>query len=363
MKVKLISHTASCIPEAKNLEELIVYCARVSNPNNQENMDTAEKLIKYLLRNKHFSPFEMVNICLEINTTRDIAHQIIRHRSFQFQEFCIAKGSLIDVLTESGINEQVPIEDLYLGYESSNYITHVYCGDTKQLLYAKIKEVFKTGEKECFKVVVEDKKTLESTKEHKFLTKKGFKQLKSINVGDYIAVRDNKKSIAYKKVVNIESVGIKETYDIEIAYYSHNYVANGIVVHNSQRYADPTNFLGFETKEARLQDSKNRQNSLKNFDDALDKWWLNTQMDIWDLAVSNYSLALEKGIAKEVARSILPEGNTKSRLYMNGTLRSWIHYLQVRHDQETQQEHREIAYMCIDVIATVFPLIKEILKV
>lgn len=215
MKVRLISHTTSCIPEAKTLEELVVYCARVSNPKNQENMETAEKLLKYLLREKHFSPFEMVNICLEINTTRDIAHQIVRHRSFAFQEW-------------------------------------------------------------------------------------------------------------------------------------------------SQRYADPTNFLGFETKEARLQDVKNRQNSLENFDEELDKWWREAQMDIWDLAISRYSYALEKGLAKEVARSILPEGNTKSRLYMNGTLRSWIHYLQVRRDPSTQKEHREIAHMCTDVIATVFPIIKEI---
>lgn len=211
MKVELISSSSG----EKNLQELVAYCARVSNPANQHNTETNEKLLKYLIRNQHWSPFEMVSICLEITTTRDIARQILRHRSFSFQEF-------------------------------------------------------------------------------------------------------------------------------------------------SQRYAiveEP-----FETKEARLQDHKNRQNSIDCADDTLQDEWGKIQQSVADAAQYAYSWALDKGIAKEVARAVLPEGLTPSRLYMNGTLRSWIHYIQLRSGNGTQKEHREIAVACAAAIEPIFPMIREIVQ-
>ena len=201
-KVKLVWAT----PDA---ERLIAYMARVSNPNNQNNNDTSAKLLKYLIDNKHWSPFEMVNVCMEIETTRDIARQILRHRSFSFQEF-------------------------------------------------------------------------------------------------------------------------------------------------SQRYAVAD---GFELSEARAQDVKNRQNSLPYDDDdeGLQEWWRLAQERVLDEARYVYGLALETGIAKEVARKVLPEGLTSSRIYMNGTLRSWLHYCDIRCDDSTQKEHREVATQCRDIIKELFP--------
>jgi thymidylate synthase (FAD) len=211
MKVKLISYSK---PEnsTQSILDLVAYCARVSNPGNQNNTDTNEKLIRYLIKNHHWSPLEMVSICLEIETTRDIARQILRHRSFSFQEF-------------------------------------------------------------------------------------------------------------------------------------------------SQRYAVAD--LGFECKEARLQDNKNRQNSIMVDDDVLKQTWKNQQDLIIKSAQNAYNWALENGIAKEQARAVLPEGITVSRMYMNGTLRSWVHYIQLRSANGTQKEHQDIAIMCANVIETIFPLIKE----
>jgi thymidylate synthase (FAD) len=215
MKVELLSYTQPAQHFAENLTELIAFCARVSNPSNQANHETSEKLIRYLIKHQHWSPLEMVNICLEIETTRDIARQILRHRSFSFQEF-------------------------------------------------------------------------------------------------------------------------------------------------SQRYAVAD--LGFEFKEARLQDEKNRQNSIETTDVGLQLNW-ETQQDYVIVAAERaYRWALEHGIAKEQARAVLPEGITVSRLYMNGTLRSWVHYIQLRSGVETQKEHREIALACVDAIEPIFPMIKEFVK-
>ncbi len=217
--VKLISY--SQLPHNSDLEldtaqDLISYCARVSNPSNQMNSETSEKLIKYLIKHKHWSPLEMVSACLEINTTRDIAHQIVRHRSFSFQEF-------------------------------------------------------------------------------------------------------------------------------------------------SQRYANPDQQGNlFEYSEARLQDEKNRQNSIQTDDKRLQTDWLHAQMRIAHLAKKEYDWAIKKGIAKEQARKVLPEGLTKTRLYMNGTLRSWVHYIALRGDNGTQKEHMEIAHACAHAIASIFPLINEL---
>jgi thymidylate synthase (FAD) len=215
MKVELLSYTQPAQHFAENLTELIAFCARVSNPSNQANHETSEKLIRYLIKHQHWSPLEMVSICLEIETTRDIARQILRHRSFSFQEF-------------------------------------------------------------------------------------------------------------------------------------------------SQRYAVAD--LGFEFKEARLQDEKNRQNSIETTNVGLQLNWETQQDYVIVAAEKAYRWALEHGIAKEQARAVLPEGITVSRLYMNGTLRSWVHYIQLRSGVETQKEHREIALACVDAIEPIFPMIKEFVK-
>jgi thymidylate synthase (FAD) len=214
MQVKLVSYTQSVDP-SQSFQDLVAYCARVSNPANQNNTETNEKLINYLIKNNHWSPLEMVNICLEIETTRDIARQILRHRSFSFQEF-------------------------------------------------------------------------------------------------------------------------------------------------SQRYAVAN--LGFEYKEARIQDKKNRQNSIMIEDSNLQETWETVQSRVAETAETAYKWALDNGIAKEQARAVLPEGMTLSRLYMNGTLRSWVHYLQLRSGNGTQKEHREVALKCADEIEKIFPMIKEFLS-
>ena len=221
MKVNLLSYSQPT-QEFKNLgianaQELIAYCARVSNPSNQFNTETSEKLIKYLIKHQHWSPLEMVSACIEITTTRDIARQILRHRSFAFQEF-------------------------------------------------------------------------------------------------------------------------------------------------SQRYADPTKDLNFVIREARLQDTKNRQNSISTNDTELQAWWDAKQKWIIEQASSAYSEAIERGIAKEQARAVLPEGLTESRLYMNGTLRSWVHYIELRSANGTQLEHQEIAKACAQVISTVFPMANDLVS-
>ena len=212
MKVELLSYTQPAANFAENMTELIAWCARVSNPNNQHNHETSERLIRYLIKHQHWSPLEMVSICLEIETTRDIARQILRHRSFSFQEF-------------------------------------------------------------------------------------------------------------------------------------------------SQRYAVAD--LGFEFKEARLQDEKNRQNSIETDNQYIHDQWAYAQGAVQEQAKIAYDWALKNGIAKEQARAVLPEGLTVSRLYMNGTLRSWVHYIQLRNGIETQKEHREIALACANAIEPIFPMITE----
>ena len=221
MNVKLLSFSQPTEEFANqgidDAQELIAYCARVSNPSNQFNTETSEKLIKYLVKHQHWSPLEMVSACIEIETTRDIARQILRHRSFSFQEF-------------------------------------------------------------------------------------------------------------------------------------------------SQRYADPTKDLSFVIRDARRQDTKNRQNSIdldihnNDADRFLQYQWEQMQQKVIDAAKNAYSWAVDHGIAKEQARAVLPEGNTVSRLYMNGTLRSWVHFIELRSANGTQKEHQEVARACASVISTVFPM-------
>lgn len=206
-------------PEFADIQDLIAFCARVSNPSNQMNEETSSKLIKYLIKHAHWSPLEMVNATLEIDTTRDIAHQIVRHRSFAFQEF-------------------------------------------------------------------------------------------------------------------------------------------------SQRYANPEDMGDmFEYSEARLQDAKNRQNSIETEDAVVQAWWDAKQKWIAEQAKTVYDEALEKGIAKEQARKILPEGITKTRLYMQGSLRSWLHYIELRSANGTQKEHMAIAIACAEIIGKIFPLMNELKEI
>ena len=215
MKVRLISyskpHENIQAEGLESVQDLIAFCARVSNPSNQLNTETSEKLINYLVKHKHWSPLEMASVCMEVETTRDIARQMLRHRSFSFQEF-------------------------------------------------------------------------------------------------------------------------------------------------SQRYADPTQDLDFVIREARLQDTKNRQNSIETTDSTIKAWWDAKQKFIIDYVRESYTQAIEKGIAKEQARSILPEGNTVSRMYVNGTLRSWVHFIEVRSGNGTQKEHMEIAREVACAIAEIFPM-------
>ena len=220
LKVKLHSYSQPAEYFAENMTELVAFCARVSNPSNQSNKETSEKLIKYLIANKHWSPLEMVSLTLEIVTTRDIARQMLRHRSFSFQEY-------------------------------------------------------------------------------------------------------------------------------------------------SQRYADPTKDLDFVLRDARKQDQKNRQNSVdldytNPEDRELDRIWKEKQQGVIKASMAAYKWAISNGIAKEQARAVLPEGNMESRLYMAGTLRSWIHYIQLRSENGTQKEHIEVAKACAEAISKIFPLTKEL---
>lgn len=225
MDVRLLSYSQPTSEFADmgiaDAQELIAYCARVSNPSNQLNTDTSERLIRYLVKHQHWSPLEMVSACIEITTTRDIARQILRHRSFSFQEF-------------------------------------------------------------------------------------------------------------------------------------------------SQRYADPTKDLSFVLREARKQDPKNRQNSITldpTIGDALlQDQWRDKQLELIALAKSTYQWAVDRGIAKEQARVVLPEGNTVSKLYMNGTLRSWVHFIELRSSNGTQLEHQQVAVACAKVIAEIFPMTESLIQ-
>ena len=221
MDVRLVSYSQPTAEFADmgiaDAQELIAYCARVSNPSNQFNTETSEKLIRYLVKHAHWSPLEMVSACVEITTTRDIARQILRHRSFSFQEF-------------------------------------------------------------------------------------------------------------------------------------------------SQRYADPTKDLSFVVREARLQDPKNRQNSVETDDQQLQRQWELRQNNFITEARMAYQWAIDNGIAKEQARAVLPEGLIESKLYMNGTLRSWVHFIELRSGNGTQKEHQLVALACAKAIAAIFPMTESLIQ-
>lgn len=578
MQVELVSITEPKINSViTNAEELIVYCARVSNPSNQLNVQTAPKLIKYLIDHKHFSPFEMVNMCVKIETSRAIAAQILRHRSFSFQEFCISGDSMISFdlphfekdgkrkhyklsiknLYDKWHNGALPIGKNKIRIPMKNRIQQmkirVYDEKTNQITNAKIIDIYKTGVKPLYEVEFYNGKKIKCTKEHKFLTKKGFvsfekavglvkikntigmkrpneffatngiplhqsydwmkiakkesilykkgisyisdkagvsyhtikKWLKKHNLSftkkevskyspiwnkrifgykrkphseetiekmrksarkgknsnlwkggvnrserakisdwfyknrreffiktDYKCQRcksseklelhhikpvyshpelaydknnievlckvchrkhhsmcsdykkwrkkskSNKLTVEWVKVKNIKYIGEEMTYDLEIDHDSHNYVANGIIVHNSQRYSVATEL---ENIELRKQGKTNRQVG----DEPVDIGTyveLKEEIDqVQHHSLDLYNKLIAKGIAKECARMILPL-NTKTVIFMSGTIRSWIHFLEIRTKEDTQKEHRQIALEVQKIFIQNFPNISSALN-
>lgn len=359
-KATVVAHTVPV--DQSSIQEFIAYCARVSNEANQNNKATAKKLVDYLVANKHFSPLEMVNFVVEVETPRDIARQLLRHRSFTFQEFCIAGESVITFTNgdEHTISELFDLwcDDNTVDYVETTPIT-MYNVDTGEISSSYIREVFYTGRKKVFTVITEGGNKIRCTEDHKFLVEGEFYPLNELGIFTEIAtVVDG--VLLFDTINSIEPAGEVDTYDIEIESSSHNYVANGFVVHNSQRYAEVDDSKMI-TREARLQDTKNRQNSIDADDPALEAWWDAKQKFIIDVVSDTYSEALDRGIAKEVARTILPEGNTMSRLYINGTLRSFLHYCQLRTGNGTQKEHQELAWLIADAIDAHFPF-KQMLE-
>jgi thymidylate synthase ThyX len=370
MEVKLVGYTQPSEEfkgDFSSVKDLIAYCARVSNPSNQFNTETTDKLISYLLKHKHFSPFEMASATIEITTTRDIARQILRHRSFTFQEFCIAGDSKITTLAKSGRSKKIQIRDLYerysnkVNWDKSDNLVRVFDEASKTFVPVKIKEVFKTGVKPVYELILENGKKVISTKEHKFLSRRGFLPLEDLYDDDFIGCSVvSVYQPVWSKIKSIKFKGFEETYDMEVEHSSHNYIANGVVTHNSQRYADPRQ-LGFVIRETRLQDLKNRQNSIGldplDIDGYnLDQEWKRRQQEVLDIVKENYAWAIENNIAKEQARAILPEGNTVSRMYMQGTIRSFIHYIELRREEGTQREHQDVAIAVGKAISKIFPV-------
>ena len=562
--VRLVAISQPVIDECNTAEELIAFCARVSNPTNQANHDTSAKLLKYLADHQHWSPFEMVSLTVEINTTRDIARQILRHRSFSFQEFCITGDSLITFELPNGVaNGKRAAFKREIGKLFENQqkgmklpsLVRVFDERTRTFVTAPLKEVFQTGVKPIFEVELYNGKKLRCTKEHKFLTETGFIPLEEaiglemrgdtavmtkpdielacngilayqdkdwlshakarcienktglagiaelaecsyhtirkwlkihklqftkyetasytqiwnrgvtgyalgpvseetrekmrasakkgsesnlwkggsdrserLKIADWCSANrsfflkhanyecvncksseklelhhiktvaefpelayeasniqvlcrschkeihrmngDAKKwreksngrtlTVNWSKVKYVKFIGEEMTYDLEVDHDSHNYIANGIVVHNSQRYAAVQELPVI--REARLQDLKNRQNSINTDDDDLQSWWEKSQLAASDIANAVYQEALDRGIAKEVARAVLPEGMTKSKIYMSGTLRSFLHYVMLRADVATQKEHRQVAECVQAILLEQFPSLSNLLE-
>ncbi len=549
-EVKLISVT----PDA---EKTIAFIARVSS-DDQNNPDYV-RLVKYLIKHNHYSPFEHGFMTLEITTGRDISPQILRHRSFYFQEFCISGDSLITMLAPNGTAKKMTIKKLYKRQKWKNYKNikvRVYDENEKKFTSANFKEVFDTGVKPCFKITLQDGKQITCTKEHKFLTKeKGWLDLETItnlklsgktaSMSNPLQIASNgiynyqskehlellkKESIEnkqglkwisekcevsyhtirkwlkklglqytkhevasyteswnkgrggykvkertleqklyiksitptginhhsykggasskrrqianyfktfrpeifkkfnytcqmcfaafdnyggkidlhhvkevglypelaydidnvipvhrkchmqhhgkshffktkgngkgntlvprYQNIIKIEYVGEIQTYDMEVDHPSHNYVANGICTHNSQRYSE---IKTFDKREARRQDTKNRQNSIDDMDQDTKVLFQNVQADIWKQSKQWYDKFISLGVAKECARSLLPL-QTETKMYMTGNVRSWMHYIQLRTANGTQKEHMDIANQCKDIFIEQFPIVSQALE-
>jgi thymidylate synthase (FAD) len=562
MQVRLISITNPLIEvenKALSPEGLMAYCARVSSPH-QETPDF-EKLLSYCIAHKHWSIFEMVDMTVEIVTSRAISPQILRHRSFCFQEFCVAADTEITLELPNGVRKgkrsayKRTIEHLYRlqergGTQMPGHV-RVFDETSRSFVTAPVKEVFRTGIKPLFRLTLENGRTIDATKEHRFLTREGFQTMEEAlglslcgtaatwmnteaafacngipayqdtewlsnakkrsleegtglqgiadsagvtthtirkwlkicriqyskkEVASYTVVwnkgkrwkrsrhsmetiekmrksarhgpesnlwrggadRSERKSIAdwcnshraeflkeanytcakcgssqhlelhhrltvvdrpdlarekdnievlcsachdevhriagharfwrerssgntltihWSNVRSVEYIGEHMTYDLEVEHVSHNYIANGIVTHNSQRYAKAQ---AIEKYRPRRQDVKNRQNSLDDLDPETVAWFDTAQESMANLAMDKYEEALEKGIAKECARVLLPLG-TQTKLYMKGSVRSWIHYLEVRTDKSTQKEHRDIADAVMKIFREEFPVTSKAL--
>ncbi len=551
MQVKLISVTKPCVEGINTAEELVAYCARVSNPSNQLNTSTSSKLLRYCADHHHWSIFEMVNMCCEIKTSRAIAAQILRHRSFSFQEFCISGDSLITVILPKNKKPYyIPIKKLFdrQNWKSyKNILVRTFDEKTKTFKFSKIKEVFNTGKKSVYELTLHDGKKIKCTKEHKFYTENGFdtlenivglnskyhsmskiayigvngipvyqsydwlktaklesiqnkiglkyiaekagcsyytirkwlkinnlsfskkevssytepwnknkfgyktslivsekhkdairkarsgsksnwwkggcdrsdrlkicdwcnsirsKKLKDYNYscslclsnnkleldhiipvwknkelsydynniqvlcsschdkkhsleGDAKVFRQlhngNKLTVKFTKVKKINFIGYEETFDLEVDDINHNYVANKILVHNSQRYSSVTEL---EPIELRRQGKTNRQVGDGDFDLAPeDRAWMYQLQHESQLL---YNKLIDSGVARESARFILPL-NTQTTLYMSGTIRSWITYLQLRSNEDTQKEHRDIAEALKVIFKNEFPAIYDAL--
>lgn len=471
-----------------NAEEVMTYCARVSNPENQNNSDTAEKLLRYCIKQGHWSVFETANLCMEINTTRAISAQILRHRSFSYQEFCLTGDVKITVKSPGGSVQRIPIKKLYENWNGKRLkarLARCYDTKTERFIDAPIKTVYKTGKKPVYRYTIQTEyttKEISCTKEHKVLTKEfGFVDFaiayeqkltialngnqadplpyqqkevletnawmgstrfaKEFGIADvtarkwfrllgvvpnkpnhvskskinatfkaklqsfmkwarveikknhcencghngsesrlevsHIIAHDGNEKLAFDeknlqtlcaschrkhdieiqektygwtlgmtakwgKIVSEEYLGVEETYDIEMDHDTHNFVANGIVVHNSTRYQDVGVLGSAEIPHLRRQDNKNRQNSIDDLDADATQQYYRRIGSLFEESEHLYKEMISNGIAKECARNILPLA-TPTRLYMNGTIRSWIHYLALREKNGTQMEHMNIA--------------------
>lgn len=487
-----------CTPGA---EQLIVKMARVSNPNNADNQETGPRLLRYLIRHKHWSPLEMAGMCVKIETERDIAAQIIRHRSFSFQEFCLSANAKITVSVPGGCTQRIPIGELYKLWRSPRFearFARSYDYNLNRFIEAPILDVYKTGLKPVFEYKVagpSSEKTIHCTREHRVFTKeKGFtsfeeayqsglsialngaqaeplpyqrkevveasawmgssafakehgiaevtarkwfrthgvKPEKPNHAGraridlpfaarlasfmkwaryairkanceqcghdgsrhrleiSHIIPHDGNPSLAFDesnlqtlcsrchrkhdierqgksfgwtldksakwgKIKSETYLGEQQTYDIEMNHETHNFVANGIVVHNSTRYARtaPADIPAF-----RRQDDKNRQSSHDDLPTEVKAECESAAISIISQSYKLYESMLHSGIAKECARRILPLC-TPTTIYMHGTLRSWVHYIQLRSGNGTQLEHQLIAEECKQIFAEHFPIIAE----
>lgn len=562
MKATLIAITKPVVNGLTTASELLAYCARVSSTANQNNHATGPKLLRFLVKRREWSPFEMVNLVIEIEVERDVARQILRHQ-FKFQEFCVSGSTMVTFDTPAALARgqrapfKRPISALYDMQQKGRALpskARVFDEETRTFTNASIKEVFQTGIKPTFRVTLENGRTIECTKEHKFLTQEGFVPLEDaiglrmigstavmskpetmiacngipsyqdvewmafekeraisngtglggiaeaagvtthtirkwlqkfglqftkrevssyttvwnkgvygykrgphsaetiqkmrnsakkgkdsnlwrggadrserlkiadwcnkhrsdfLRAADYKCTRcestkrlelhhmkpvaeypelsyessnievlcrechtkhhnlngDRKMwrersrghtlTVHWSKVRNVEYVGEQMTYDLEMDHKSHNFVGNGIVVHNSQRYA--AIFSKFTRRRARMQDHKDRQNSIETDAIHIQLGWSFGQWAVATVCGLVYKTALQFGIAKEVARSVLPEGMTMSRMYVNGYLRNWMHFCEARCDAKTQKEHREVAFAVRKILVEQFPDIADLI--
>ena len=487
-------------------EALITKMARVSAPANEDNTETAPKLLRYLIKHSHWSPFEMANMCVEIHTTRAISAQIIRHRSFSYQEFCLAGNSRITISNGAGIVQRIPIKELYSKWYKDSFKSRYarsYDSELNRFIEAPILSVYQSGEKDVYRFEVKGPssiKTIDCTLEHRVLTKeKGFvtfaeaheqnlsvalngQDAKPLPYQDPKVLQENawmgstlfakefgikdvtarkwfrkygitparpnnapctninpsfsakktsfmnwarknilaefccecghdgstnrlelshiiahdgdealcfdlnnlqtlcsschrkhdielqgkqygwtlNKTAKWGKISSCKYLGIEMTYDIEMDHPTHNFVADGIVVHNSQRYAD-INLLGSTyVPHLRRQDTKNRQNSVDDLDAEMTGQYYRRISSLFEEAEHLYKEMVSSGVAKECARNILPLASP-TRIYMNGSLRSWITYIALREKHGTQMEHMQIAKDIKKIFCGQFPTIAEAL--